>query len=77
MFHAVSFWIVGAPTHLIVPHDEHLMVQRDVGVLELQQGHQLYREGTECLSQYWSATHSNQEMRMALGRAWCGYKEAV
>lgn len=55
-------WDVGAPTHLIVPHDEHLMVQRDIVVLELQQGHQLYREGTECLS-HCSATHSNQEMR--------------
>lgn len=57
VFHAVSCGAIGVPTHLTVPHDEHLMVQRDVGVLELQQGHQLYREGTEYLSQYCSATY--------------------
>lgn len=55
------------------------MVQRDVGVLELHQGHQLYREGTECLSQYCSATCSNQEVghQLRVGRDVCVCRKAV
>lgn len=69
MFRAVSGWAVGATTHLIVPHDEHLTVQRDVGVLELHQEHQLYREGTECLSQHCSATCSTKRWATGSGVA--------
>lgn len=35
----------GAAAHLAVPYDEHLVVDGDVGMLELQQRHQLRTEG--------------------------------
>lgn len=73
---AVSCWVVGTPTHLIVPHDEHLMVQRNIGVPELLQGHQLYREGTVSQLVRLCYTFHPRDEIMALGRAcWCGSPE--
>lgn len=55
-----------ALTHLTVPHDEELLVDGDVGVLKLQQRHQLWTRADEV--EVWGRLHLSQLLRPGQGR---------
>lgn len=55
-----------ALTHLTVPHDEELLVDGDVGVLKLQQRHQLWTGADEV--EVWGGLHLSQLLCPGQGR---------
>lgn len=75
--HRVTIGRVGGPsvpaestgpalTHLTVPHDEELLVDGDVGVLKLQQWHQLWTRADEV--EVWGRPHLSQLLRPGQGQ---------